>query len=96
MSQRIAVMYLGAIVEVAPTAELIAHPWHPYTEALLAAVPKPDPEALLSVEPLGGEPPSASRIPSGCRFRTRCPLAESRCEREETPGHFVACHFRPS
>lgn len=101
MSQRIAVMYLGAIVEVAATSSLTARPWHPYTQALLAAVPRADVEAPGAPEPLGGEPPSASELPSGCRFRTRCPIAQARCEREEPdllekePGHFVACHFRP-
>ena len=101
VSQRIAVMYLGAIVEVGPTAQLIEHPWHPYTQALLAAVPRPAPEQAVPVQPLGGEVPSPSRIPSGCRFRTRCPIAEAICEREEPPliekepGRFVACHFRP-
>ena len=101
VSRRVAVMYLGAIVEVAPTAQLMREPWHPYTEALLAAVPRPDPDQAGRVKPLGGEPPSPSRIPSGCRFRTRCPLAQARCEQEEpaleekAPGRFVACHFRP-
>ena len=101
VSRRVAVMYLGAVVELAPAGELLRRPWHPYTEALLAAVPRPDPDAAGGVQPLGGEPPSAAQLPSGCRFRTRCPLAEERCAREEPPlvekepGRFVACHFRP-
>ena len=101
MSDRVAVMYLGKVVESGPTAEMMSRPWHPYTEALLASIPKPDPEQARPIQPLSGEVPSASEIPSGCRFRTRCPLAQERCAREEpaleqkAPGRFVACHFRP-
>ena len=101
LSQRIAVMYLGTIVEVGPTEQVMARPWHPYTEALLKAVPRADPARAGDIQPLGGEPPSPSRLPSGCRFRTRCPLAEARCAQEEPllaeqqPGRRVACHFRP-
>ncbi len=98
MSDRIAVMYLGRIVETAATEEVIAHPTHPYTRALLSAVPIPDPEHVYSHVPIKGELPSPIDIPSGCRFRTRCLLAQEVCKTdppnvEVSPGHFAECHF---
>lgn len=96
---RVAVMYLGVLCEIAPTAELYDAPAHPYTAALLAAAPRPDPlHPLHSPELRSGELPSPLRPPSGCRFRTRCPRAQPRCceqapeMREISPVHWVACH----
>jgi peptide/nickel transport system ATP-binding protein/oligopeptide transport system ATP-binding protein len=99
ISDRVAVMYLGRVVEVAAKRALFAAPLHPYTRALLAAVPVPDPRAARPPEPLAGEVPSPLNPPSGCRFRTRCKLAVARCAeetpalREIAPGHHVACHL---
>jgi oligopeptide/dipeptide ABC transporter ATP-binding protein len=98
VSQRVAVMYLGRLVEVADEAALFADPRHPYTRALIAAVPEPGPGAPPPV-PLAGEIPSPLHPPAGCHFHTRCPKAEPRCRqvdpelREERPGRLVRCHF---
>jgi oligopeptide/dipeptide ABC transporter ATP-binding protein len=97
LAQRVAVMYLGSIVEQAPTRDLFARPQHPYTRALLSAVPIPEPQARRERFVLSGEVPSPIAVPSGCPLRTRCPLAQSVCQqppplREVAPGHHVACH----
>ncbi|NLJ86597.1 MAG: ABC transporter ATP-binding protein [Firmicutes bacterium] len=102
ISNRVAVMYVGKIVEIADTRELFAHPKHPYTEALLSAVPKPSPRVEKQYEMLKGEPADPSAPPTGCHFHPRCPYASDRCK-EEVPElrqasgvsheHFVACHY---
>jgi peptide/nickel transport system ATP-binding protein len=98
ISDRVAVMYLGRLCEVAPSDVLYRAPAHHYTQALLAAALEPDPLGAVN-KPPQGEPPSPINPPSGCRFRTRCPRAEPRCAAEEpvmreiAPGHTVACHF---
>ena len=100
ISHRIAVMYLGRIVEHADKRTLFTNPQHPYTEALLSAVPIPNPEVKREKRVLQGDVPSPIKPPSGCHFHTRCPYAEERC-RVETPtlkqlepGHWVSCHLR--
>jgi len=100
ISHRVAVMYLGRIVELADTASLFERPQHPYTVALLSAVPVPDPRVARKRIILSGDVPSPVSPPAGCRFHTRCPLAEARCRveipvmKEVAPGHFAACHLR--
>ena len=102
ISQRIAVMYLGRIVEIGPSAEIIGEPVHPYTESLISAIPIPDPEAARHKNRivLEGDVPSPLRMPKGCPFRTRCRYATAECEesrpelKEVSPGHFAACHKR--
>ncbi len=97
ISDRIAVMYLGKILELGPTKEIFAHPMHPYTRALLAAAPELDPTIRNEVSALQGDPPSPIHIPSGCRFHPRCSLARESCKtgipplQKIGPGHFSAC-----
>lgn len=99
ISDRVAVMYVGKVVELAPTEDLYARPLHPYTEALLSAVPKPDPAFRKRRILLKGEVADPSNPPSGCYFHPRCPYVQDRCKTEEpplrevVPGHFAACHF---
>jgi len=101
VSTRVAVMYMGRIVEMASARDLYASPLHPYTEALLSAVPIPDPKAKRRRVILKGELPNPIRPPGGCRFHTRCPIRELPLCSHEAPqlkevgsGHWVACHLR--
>ena len=98
MADRVAVMYLGQIVEIAPKDVLFSEPRHPYTRTLLTAIPRPDPHRHSTRQLPGGDVPSPMNPPSGCRFHTRCPFVVDRC-RQEMPllrkwsdGHFTACH----
>jgi oligopeptide transport system ATP-binding protein len=102
VADRVAVMYLGRIVEIADKKALFAAPLHPYTRALLAAIPRPDPALRGGVTPLmGGDLPSPMNPPPGCRFHTRCPYAEAICRVEDPvlraltadTGHLAACHL---
>lgn len=99
ISTRIGVMYLGSIVELTDSDELYSKPLHPYTQALLSAIPVPDPKKKRKPILLTGEIPSNVAVPSGCKFHTRCPYAKEICKeqvpeyREVGPKHFVACHF---
>jgi oligopeptide/dipeptide ABC transporter ATP-binding protein len=101
LCDRVAVMYLGRIVELAQTEELFSNPQHPYTQALLAAIPTLEPGSLDAEPAITGDPPSPLNIPSGCRFRTRCPLAEQICHDQDpelragaaSASHLAACHF---
>ncbi len=100
ISNRIGVMYLGKLVELADSYELIAHSVHPYTRSLISAIPEADPRIARASKriPLQGDVPSPLNPPSGCRFRTRCPYADERCAaecpefKEVSPGHWAACH----
>jgi peptide/nickel transport system ATP-binding protein len=99
VSDRVAVMYLGRLVEVAPTEELFYQPLHPYTEALMSAIPALDPDDVMKPVMLKGEIPSPADPPTGCPFHPRCPYAQNVCKqdmpalKEYRPGHFAACHF---
>jgi peptide/nickel transport system ATP-binding protein len=101
ISDKIAVMYLGEVVEYGPAAEVFRHPAHPYTQALIAAVPVPDPvaEEARIKKPLSGELPSPLDLPPGCAFASRCPIATERCRAEKPLLHTysgsreAACHY---
>jgi len=99
MSTRIAVMYLGKIVEIAETEELFRRPLHPYTKILLESIPVPEPQAKRKKERIAGDVPSAAHPPPGCRFHPRCPIAIEKCVKidpeliESTPSHYAACHL---
>lgn len=98
IADRVAVMYLGQIVEIAPKDKIFAAPMHPYTRTLLAAIPRPDPH-YVAKPPLAGDMPNPANPPSGCRFHTRCPYVQELCRneapalRELAPGQSAACHF---
>jgi peptide/nickel transport system ATP-binding protein len=99
IADRVLVMYLGEVVEIGPVDVLYGQPRHPYTRALLSAVPSTDPAHRTERAPLMGDPPNPINPPAGCRFRDRCPHAWALCEqqspvlRETTPGHWAACHL---
>jgi len=99
VSHRVAVMYLGKIVEAAPRQALFDRPLHPYTRALLASVPRPDPGKRHTLGVLSGDVPSPVNVPTGCRFHPRCPEMMEECRHVEPsslevePGHWVACHL---
>ncbi len=103
ISSRVGVMYLGKLVELASSDDIYAQPLHPYTQALLAAIPVPEPQATKrEVKRLGGDLPTPLNPPTGCRFHTRCPYVTERCKIEEPkltevmPGHWAACHLHDS
>lgn len=99
MSKRIGVMYLGQLVEVGPSKEIVTNPRHPYTKALISAVPEPEPKLKRTKRQLLGDVPSPIDRPTGCPFHPRCPIAQANCSEEEpklrelAPDHFGACHY---
>ena len=99
ISDRVGVMYLGSMVELADKDEIYANPQHPYTKALMSAIPIPDPKKKTQMHAIEGEIPSNVNTPSGCKFHPRCPFAKDICKtkepeaREIKPGHMVKCHF---
>jgi peptide/nickel transport system ATP-binding protein len=101
ISNTVAVMYLGNIVEYGKTADIFSNPQHPYTQALFSAIPVPDPDAKMNRVILSGAIPSPSNAPAGCKFHTRCPRASALCSKEAPPevpirgneGHYCACHL---
>ena len=99
IADRVMVMYLGRIVEIGPKHEIYSAPQHPYTQALLSAAPEPDPDIKPRRIILEGDVPSPTRIPPGCSFHTRCPIAQDICRNERPPlktvadAHKAACHF---
>lgn len=99
ISDRVGVMYLGSLVELTDKDEIYDNPAHPYTKALMAAIPKPDPSQRSTMEAIQGEIPSNVNLPTGCKFHPRCPYAKEICKttapetKEIKPGHFVLCHF---
>lgn len=99
IADRIGVLYLGKMMELGASSDVVDHPLHPYTQALIAAVPVPDPESKRTEDVISGEIPSPVDPPSGCRFHTRCPYAHERCHQEEPKlvevekNHFVSCHL---
>lgn len=99
LSDRVGVMYLGSLVELADKDEIYNNPQHPYTKALMAAIPQPDPKLKSEMKSIEGEIPSNVNVPSGCKFHPRCPFAKDICSqkvpevKEVKPGHMVQCHF---
>ena len=99
IADRVAVLYLGKIMEIGSSTDVVDNPLHPYTQALISAVPVPDPESKRTKDVISGEIPSPVDPPSGCRFHTRCPYAHERCVNEEPAvievekDHFTACHL---
>jgi peptide/nickel transport system ATP-binding protein len=101
MSDRVMVMYLGRVAEIGPVDAIYGNPRHPYTKALLSAMPSMDPDARTQEAPLAGDPPNPINPPPGCRFHTRCPFAEPVCQQKmpdlagvgDDKRHAVACHM---
>ena len=99
ISDKILVMYLGAMVEFGEKKDIFTNPLHPYTKALFSAIPNPNPDVKMNRIVLGGDIPSPANPPKGCRFHTRCPYAKEICKHvspeyiEHEPGHFAACHL---
>jgi oligopeptide/dipeptide ABC transporter ATP-binding protein len=99
IADRVAVLYLGKMMEIGSSTDVVDNPLHPYTQALISAVPVPDPESKRIKDVISGEIPSPVDPPTGCRFHTRCPYAHERCVNEEPAvvevenNHFVACHL---